>query len=140
VRTLEGIVPAPIGSGRSLAGARSAPAPAATLADWQRRAAADAALVARLAPQPLFVHDSLLKALLCIHHFEGSWDANTGNGYYGGLQMDLRFQSTYGRIYLDRWGTADHWPVWAQVVTARRAYRAGRGFGPWPNTARACAV
>src|SRR5438876_5647928 len=29
-----------------------------------------------------------LSQWLCIHHYEGSWTANTGNGYYGGLQMD----------------------------------------------------
>ena len=142
VASLQRIVPAPAGSGRTLATARPAPAvsPPATLAGLQQRAAAAAAVVARLAPQPLYIRDSLLTSLLCIHHYEGAWTANTGNGYYGGLQMDLRFQTTYGRAYLDRWGTADHWPVWAQVVTARRAYRAGRGFGPWPNTARACGL
>lgn len=77
-------------------------------------------------------------AFLCIHHYEGSWTANTGNGYYGGLQMDLSFQSSYGSEYLDLWGTADNWPVWAQINAAERAYHSGRGFGPWPNTARMC--
>ena len=33
---------------------------------------------------PARLHDSFL----CIHRYEGSWDANTGNGYYGGLQID----------------------------------------------------
>ena len=28
----------------------------------------------------------------CIHEHEGAWNANTGNGYYGGLQMTLWFQ------------------------------------------------
>jgi hypothetical protein len=135
--TLERIVPAPVTSSRSLASARPAPK---TLAFWQLRAAAAALAVARFAPRPLFTRDRLLTELLCIHHYEGKWTSNTGNGYYGGLQMDLRFQHTYGAAFYERWGTADTWPVWAQVEVARRAYAAGRGFTPWPNTARACGV
>ena len=80
------------------------------------------------------------RAFLCIHHYEGAWNANTGNGYYGGLQMDRRFQSLYGRDFVARWGTADNWPAWAQLQAAVRAYRSGRGFYPWPNTARACGL
>jgi hypothetical protein len=83
---------------------------------------------------------SLTGAFACIHHFEGAWTANTGNGYYGGLQMDIGFQARYGGSYLHRWGTADRWPAWAQLDAAVRAYRSGRGFGPWPNTARACGL
>jgi len=48
----------------------------------------------------------------------GNWHINTGNGYYGGLQMDRAFQSLYGTRYVDRWGTADNWPVWAQIDAA----------------------
>jgi hypothetical protein len=81
----------------------------------------------------------------CIHEHEGAWDANTGNGYYGGLQMDMGFQGTYGNEFMRRWGTANNWPVWAQIVAAERAYHGyngydGRGFGPWPNTRRMCGV
>ena len=32
---------------------------------------------------------------MCIHSHEGAWDANTGNGYYGGLQADMEFMSAY---------------------------------------------
>lgn len=76
----------------------------------------------------------------CIHRYEGAWNANTGNGYFGGLQMDLAFQGLYGAEFLKRWGTADRWPIWAQVTAANRAKRSGRGYGPWPNTARACGL
>jgi hypothetical protein len=79
-------------------------------------------------------------AFMCIHRHEGPWTARTGNGYYGGLQMDLSFQRTYGADFLARWGTADRWPPAAQIVVADRAYRSGRGFTPWPNTARACGL
>lgn len=73
----------------------------------------------------------------CIHEHEGAWDANTGNGYYGGLQMDLSFQQAHGPQFLARWGTANNWPVWAQIEAAENAY-ATRGFGPWPNTRLMC--
>ena len=135
--TLERIVPAPATATRSLASARPTPK---TLAFWQLRAATAALAVARYAPRPLFTRDHLLTELLCIHNYEGKWTANTGNGYYGGLQMDLKFQRTYGSVFYERWGTADNWPVWAQVEVARRAYGAGRGFTPWPNTRRACGL
>jgi hypothetical protein len=75
----------------------------------------------------------------CIHEHEGAWNSNTGNGYYGGLQMDYGFMGSYGSEFLSRWGTADNWPVWAQITAAERAY-SSRGFSPWPNTARACGL
>ena len=31
-------------------------------------------------------------------------------------------------------------PAWAQMQVSVRAYRAGRGFWPWPRTARACGL
>jgi transglycosylase-like protein len=118
----------------------------ATLRLWQRRLASSAlsAVVhARRSPAAAAVPDIpdfLRSAFLCIHHYEGAWTSNTGNGYYGGLQMDVSFQSSYGGDYLRRWGTADRWPAWAQIHTAVRAYQSGRGFYPWPNTARACGL
>jgi hypothetical protein len=84
------------------------------------------------------------RAWLCIHRFERhprqGWMTNTGNGYYGGLQMDIHFQRHYGLGLLRRKGTADNWTPLEQMWVAERAYRAGRGFYPWPNTARACGL
>lgn len=134
---LERIFPAPEPSSRSLASARPA---APTSAFWQARAAAAALGIARYAPRPLFTRDRLLDELMCIHHHEGRWTSDTGNGYYGGLQMNIKFQLTFGSAFFGRWGTADNWPIWAQVVVARRAYSNGLGFTPWPNTARACGL
>jgi hypothetical protein len=91
-----------------------------------------------LLPQLLLVHDQLYDTFICIHGGEGSWTANTGNGFYGGLQMNWDFMRGYGADFLARWGTADRWPPWAQILAAKRAYQAGRGFGPWPNTAPPC--
>ena len=76
---------------------------------------------------------------LCIHRFEGSW-TDPNPPYYGGLQMDLGFQRTYGRDLLARKGTANHWTPLEQMWVAERAHRAGRGFYPWPNTARYCGL
>jgi hypothetical protein len=76
---------------------------------------------------------------LCIHRYEGSWTDPNGP-YYGGLQMDLSFQRVYGAHLLQRKGTADHWTPLEQMWVAERAHRAGRGFYPWPNTARSCGL
>jgi hypothetical protein len=76
----------------------------------------------------------------CIHRYEGAWKARTGNGYYGGLQMDVHFMRMYGALLLRTKGTADRWTPLEQMWVAEKAYRAGRGFYPWPNTARACGL
>lgn len=77
---------------------------------------------------------------LCIHRGEGGWTTNTSNGYYGGLQMDYSFMRSYGWKLLNRKGTADHWTWFEQIWVAERARASGRGFYPWPNTARACGL
>lgn len=77
---------------------------------------------------------------LCIHRGEGGWNAHSSNGYYGGLQMDISFQRSYGGSLLRIKGTADNWSPNEQMWVAERAFRSGRGFYPWPNTARACGL
>lgn len=84
----------------------------------------------------------LERNFLCIYSHENGgygWSANTGNGYYGGLQMDRGFQSTYGPEFYKRWGTADQWPASVQIAVSIRAYFT-RGYWPWPNTARMCGL
>ena len=103
---------------------------AARIARWQRLAQN----IVRIALRP--PHES---AWSCIHHFEGAWN-DPNAPYYGGLQMDVGFQRTYGGYLLASKGTADHWTPLEQMWVAERAYSAGRGFYPWPNTARACGV
>jgi hypothetical protein len=74
----------------------------------------------------------------CIHHYEGSWtDPNAP--YFGGLQMDVEFQRTYGLDLYRSKGTADHWTPLEQMWVAERAFRT-RGYWPWPNTARYCGL
>jgi hypothetical protein len=111
-----------------------------TLRLWQRRSAAAALSVALHGDRQPDIPGWLQADFRCIHRYEGGWTSNTGNGYYGGLQMDISFQRRYGADYLTRYGTADTWPVWAQFQAAARAYASGRGFAPWPNTARACGL
>jgi hypothetical protein len=102
---------------------------------WQRRAAR-AERQAQRPPHRL--------QWLCIHRYERDpgqgWATRTGNGYYGGLQMDLAFQRTYGPELLRRKGTANNWSAAEQMWVAERAHRSGRGFYPWPNTARYCGL
>ena len=77
--------------------------------------------------------------LMCIHGGEGAWNANTGNGYFGGLQMDRSFASTYGPWQYHTKGTPDHWTPLEQLTAGARAVRV-RGYGPWPTTGRACGL
>jgi Transglycosylase-like domain len=102
---------------------------------WKRRAAA----ALRQAQNP--PHRS---QWMCIHRFERhpaqGWSTRTGNGYYGGLQMDITFQRMYGPELLRRKGTANNWKPYEQMWVAERAFKSGRGFYPWPNTARSCGL
>jgi hypothetical protein len=75
---------------------------------------------------------------LCIHRYEGAWN-DSGSPYWGGLQMDIEFQASYGNGLLSSKGTADHWTPLEQMWAAERAWRV-RGFNPWPNTARYCGL
>jgi hypothetical protein len=125
---------------RSLDSARPSN-PQQRLKVWDRRVAA-ATLAVSLRAEGLTIAGprSLTEKFLCIHRYEGDWTSNTGNGYFGGLQMDWTFMQRYGADYLALWGTADRWPPWAQVEASVRAYDAGRGFYPWPHTAAACGL
>jgi hypothetical protein len=83
----------------------------------------------------------LIRGFQCIHRHEASsWSTNSGNGYYGGLQMDWAFMAAYGPEFLRAWGPAHNWPPSIQIAVAVRAYLSGRGFGPWPNTRRVCGL
>ena len=83
-------------------------------------------------------HPPYLSDWMCIHHYEGSW-SDGGSPYWGGLQMDLSFQRTYGGWLLRHRGTADHWSPLEQIWVAVRASHS-RGFSPWPDTARSCGL
>jgi len=97
---------------------------------WARRAS----VVRRLA-----AHPPHKRGWLCIHRFEGGW-SDSGDPYWGGLQMDRGFMSTYAPRILLRRGWADRWSSLEQMWVAERAHRSGRGYGPWPSTARLCGL
>lgn len=56
----------------------------------------------------------------------GNWAANTGNGYYGGLQFDIGTWGGYGG-----YARADLAPAEVQIAKASEVV-ARRGFSPWP--------
>jgi hypothetical protein len=87
----------------------------------------------------LAAHPAHKSAWLCIHRYEGSW-WDSGDPYWGGLQMDRGFMSRYAPRILLRRGWANSWSPLEQMWVAERAYSRGRGFYPWPNTARFCGV
>jgi hypothetical protein len=87
----------------------------------------------------LAAHVPHKSAWLCIHRYEGSW-ADSGDPYWGGLQMDRGFMLTYAPRVLLRRGLANHWSPLEQMWVAERAHRRGRGFYSWPNTARYCGL
>jgi hypothetical protein len=77
---------------------------------------------------------------MCIHSHEGAWN-DPNSPYYGGLQMDISFQRAYGWRLLQFKGTADHWNPMEQMWVAEHARTTGgRGFYPWPLTARYCGL
>jgi hypothetical protein len=97
---------------------------------WRRQARN----VARLAANP--PHK---RGWLCIHRYEGHW-TDGSDPYWGGLQMDRGFMQTYAPRVLRRRGWANRWTPLEQMWVAERAHRSGRGYWPWPNTARNCGL
>jgi resuscitation-promoting factor RpfB len=57
----------------------------------------------------------------------GNWAANTGNGYYGGLQFNLGTWQSYGGS-----GRPDQNSREAQIAVAERVRAAEGGYGAWP--------
>lgn len=91
------------------------------------------ARAARLAPRPALPH---LAGWTCIHEREGAWNAQTGNGFYGGLQM------TYGWMGLV--ANAALLSPRDQILAAERGYRTSGHSdrwmrGQWPSTYPPCA-
>lgn len=79
---------------------------------------------------------------MCIHAKEATW-TDTGDPYYGGLQMGWWFMRTYGARLLRLKGTADHWTPMEQMWVAENAYRRERYSlrwlrGQWPQTSYGC--
>lgn len=95
------------------------------------------ALPARSAPMPKHWHAPpwWLQQALCIHGREGAWNAETGNGYSGGLQF---LQSTWYSV--GGVGRAAQWPPREQLYRAWLVYlRDGHSWREW-GTAGMCGL
>jgi uncharacterized protein YabE (DUF348 family) len=57
----------------------------------------------------------------------GNWAANTGNGYYGGLQFDLQTWHAYGGT-----GYPNEHSREEQIAIAEKVRDANGGYGAWP--------
>lgn len=89
---------------------------------------------------PTWQQVHLVPQWTCIHNHEGAWN-DSGDPYWGGLQMDRSFMSSYGSDMIRKYGGyANVWSPRDQMIVAERAYYSGRGFGPWPNTRRMCGI
>lgn len=111
----------------------------AQLARWGTVARWLAARSERVRPRERSLPHAEAFACIARHESGGRWDISTGNGYYGGLQMDRSFQQAYAPGLYARKGTADNWTREEQIRAAGRAV-ASRGFTPWPTTARMCGL
>jgi hypothetical protein len=60
------------------------------------------------------------------------WDANTGNGYYGGLQFSAATWLAYGGA---AYAPKAHRATRAQQIAVAERLLADRGWGPWPACA-----
>jgi uncharacterized protein YabE (DUF348 family) len=58
----------------------------------------------------------------------GNWAANTGNGYYGGLQFNLGTWQSYGGSGLPSENSREQ-----QIAIAEKVRAASGGYGAWPN-------
>jgi hypothetical protein len=93
--------------------------------------------------------------LMCLHHYEGSWNDRRNPKYNGGLQMDKYFEAAYGAPLVIKYGgyiatdasghkyaVGGHAYLWTpleQMHAAENAIRS-RGFGPWPQTRLDCHI
>jgi Transglycosylase-like domain len=70
---------------------------------------------------------------LAVCEATSNWAANTGNGYYGGLQFDLpTWRMSGGTAYAPRPDLATR----TQQIAAAERLSAMRGFAPWPVCSR----
>ena len=58
----------------------------------------------------------------------GNWAANTGNGYYGGLQFNLGTWQSYGGQGMPHQNSREQ-----QIAIAEKVRAASGGYGAWPH-------
>lgn len=59
----------------------------------------------------------------------GRWNANTGNGFFGGVQMNLTFWSNYGGL---RFAARPDLATREQQIAVAERGLAVQGWGAWP--------
>ena len=83
----------------------------------------------RYAAEPDELEEETVWDLLAWCESSGDWGANTGNGYYGGLQFSAGTWLAFGG---GRYApSANHATREEQIDVARRVL-AGQGWGAWP--------
>lgn len=117
---------------RSVSGIAGA---AGSVAVWRRRAAA---------AWRKFSHPPNYRNWLCIQRHETAppfpgWKTDSGNTYYGGVQMDMTFMRNYGAFLLNLKGTSNNWTKLEQIWVAEKGRRV-QGWGAWPRSSVACGL
>jgi len=79
------------------------------------------------APTPVYSGGSSKWDRIAACESGGNWAANTGNGYYGGLQFTLGTWAAYGGS-----GRPDQASRATQIAVAERVAAASGGYGAWP--------
>jgi len=92
------------------------------------------ARVVRLTPRPQATGH--VAGWLCIHSREGAWNAQTGNGYYGGLQMSYGWMGLVGNAALL---SPEQQMAAAETGYRQSGYSSAWLAGQWPNTYPPCA-
>jgi hypothetical protein len=98
---------------------------------WTRREIAETR--AALRPRVVLGHVS---GWLCIHSREGAWNAQTGNGFYGGLQMTYGWA---GRVQNAAMLSPGQQIAAAEAEAATHGWSSSWMRGQWPNTYPPCA-
>lgn len=78
-----------------------------------------------------------LRAALCVHSHEGSWTANTSNGFYGGLQF---LRSTWISSGGLRYASYPHYATPHEQLHVAYTLWQRAGWAPWPVTSRQCGL
>ena len=87
--------------------------------------------VSAAAPAPNFSSGGSAWDRIAACESGGNWAANTGNGYYGGLQFSLGTWQAYGGS-----GRPDQNSREQQIAVAERVRAAEGGYGAWPRVRR----
>jgi len=114
---------------RKAVGSTPLRAPVSTLVHYgtKQRPAPTPSPASAPAPAPNYAGGSSVWDRIAACESGGNWAANTGNGYYGGLQFTLGTWAAYGGS-----GRPDQNSREAQIAVAERVAAAEGGYGAWP--------